>query len=731
MNYKFLFILLVIGLNNCFAQEKPLKFDDIFQSLPSLKPTQSLYLLLKYQEQDPQFSANYVQIGEVCEKQMAKIDPLRENYRAMFWVKNACLYYASYETFAEKGEVNRNREYYENIDIPVSDKKLKDEDVLRYVKARLDYCNKYKNNITKIFNDLELAKENYSNAILRFNELNVTYKNQNDLLLHMDDALLLYLDSLKDDFVTAKEKFKDYKSNLEGYPIGDYHQKYTLKDIETFRLDGLTKSDFMANSFFVWDFNSWVEKQKETYRKDIVSLRKEVVSIQEDFNKNRTFLMEMDTIPGDEQFSSYTDLFLFRLGRYDHNSIIKNLFQYLSAKQQLMVLGDRPVSSGDDEDLGLMNIKLRYYYNLSQLHQHVKASSDILNQEVSKDKVSRFKDFFSTYYDGYSGFKDYLQNEPNDVNQYMNKCFVKLNRYLQNVALYKMNFDAVKYKKDSIALYVNNHSTETVKSNGYVTEDVAYYRGLPVFVSGYYRKGDLLKPFMAHVDTNHVNWLHFPVKNVDSEYKLKDMNVYTNGCVTVSSAVNNGFDSKVFNYDLKGNLIFTKNVEQYSNPIAVKYDELEKEYAIVFGEEIDSINESVNLKCYNSFNVLLIDSLGNEICTASIKQKGAYVDLIKLGNNYQLYVNSIQTQQKLTGENSGGSVPYKFNLAIASINKSGQILSLNFITDTKSYVMNKVYQISNNQINLIGNRNDGSSNKLVYLIVSDDGKLEYSNMPGR
>ncbi len=724
MRYILLFILLGIGIDMCFSQEKPLKFEDIYQAIPNLKPTQNLYDLLKFQGQQPDFSPTYVQIGNLCEEQIANIDPLRDYRRAMFWVDNACLYYGLYSTMAKKGDVNKNREFYENIDIPFSDKKLKDEDVARYVKLRLDSCKKYQENITKIFNDLELAKEKYSDAIGKFNYLNNTYKNLNDLLLHTNDSLLEYLDSLSADFAIAMQKLNDYKSNLSNYPQKNYNQNYTLKDIETFRLDGLTKSDFLENSFYIWDFKSWVENQKKTYRKDIIPLRKDICTIQENFIKNQTELLNADTISLDAHYTSYTDLFLFRLGRYDHSSIIKNLFQYLSEKQKLMVLGDRPVSSGSDSTLSLMNIKLRYFYKLILLQQQVVASAETLKKELSEDKVSRFKDFFSTYYNNYSGLRQFVLDEPEVVNLFMQKCFSKLNSYMKNTESCKKSFGSVKYKNDTIALYkIQNPSVVDAIKKGYVTENVEYYRGQPVFISGYYINDKSLKSFVAQVDTNKVNWIHFPVKGKSSDTKIRDLNMYTNGCVSVSSSDSNESNSQIFNYDLNGKLIFTKNIINYHHPIAIKYDELEKEYAIVFGENNDdseSISDDIeNSSIYKSFTVLVVDSLGNEKSSVLIDKKGSYIDLTKIGENYQLYVNAIQYDMDVS----------RSNLSVSTINKTGDILTSNVISNSISYVIKQIFQISSNQMNLIGYRNDESGG-LVYLIVLDEGKLEYSNMLG-
>ncbi len=725
MRYILLFIVSVIGIHNCFSQEKPLKFDDIYRAIPDLKPTQNLYELLKFQGQQPDFSPTYVQIGNLCEEQIANIDPLREYSRAMFWIDNACLYYGLYSTMATKGDVNRNREFFDNIDIPICDKKLKDEDVAKYVKLRLDSCKKYKDNITKIYNDLEHAKEYYSHAIGKFNNLNNRYKNLNDLLLHTNDSLLVYLDSLSADFDVAMQKLQDYKMNLSNYPQENYHQNYSLKKIETFRLDGLTKSDFLENSFYIWDFKSWVENQKKTYYKDIVPLRKEVVTMQDNFLKNQAELLKVDTISSDAHFSSYSDLFLFRLGRYDHSSIVKNLFQYLSAKQKLMVFGDRPVSSGSDDALNLMNIKLRYFYNLIQLQQQVVASVELLKKELTEDKVSRFKEFFSTYYNNYSGLRQFVLDEPDEVNVFMQKCFFKLNSYMKNTESFKESFGSIKYKNDTIALYeIQKSSDADLLNKGYITENVAYYKGLPVFISGYYKNENVFKPFVAQVDTDKIDWLHFPVKGISSDIKFRDLNMYTNGCVSISSSDTNDSVCQIFNYDLKGKLIFTKTIDYLKNPISVKYDELEKEYAIVFGEKMED-SETVQhdldkSTVYNSFTVLLADSLDNAISLVKIDQKGSYVDLAKLGGNYQLYVNNIQP----------ASQKPKFNLSVSTINKAGEIITSNVIFDSKSYMIDRIFQISNNQMNLIGYCN-GTENELVYLIVSDQGKLEYSNMVGK
>lgn len=389
-------LLLIISHQNLTKAQEKLDYDDIYAALPSVKPEQGLYMLLQYQKQFPDFANTYAQIGHLCEQKLKVIDPLRNLEDANFWVDNAILYYGVFSKFAHKNEAGKNQKYYANMNIPVTEKKLSETDIANFIKRRLDSCQHYKKNINETFEKLKKSKEAYDHAIEMYASINDKYENLDELLLHTYDPMLKYIDTLNNYYNTAIQLFDAYKKQLKQYPILDYNQTYKLKNIETFRLDGLTKSDFLEPEFFIWNFEKWVLDFKNTYRNDIVSLRKEITNIQNTFDKNRKKLEQTDTISPKEKFETFDALFFYRLGHYDSYSIVKDLFKYLDLRQQFLKYGNLPISSPADSALSLLNIKLRFYYNLTKMQNNVEVAAIQMAEEITKEKVNRFKQYLKS-----------------------------------------------------------------------------------------------------------------------------------------------------------------------------------------------------------------------------------------------------------------------------------------------------------------------------------------------
>ena len=302
-----------------FSQEA-IKYEDLIAEIPRLTPKQRYYRFFQYQRQDPLFSNTYIQLGDACEKIFQTLDPLREFQQLNYWTGNAILYYGLFPVYLKSGEVRRNREYYSNFNIESQGRRIENEDAIAYVRSRVLYCNNYKDTITSIFNALEKSKDSYNNCVKIFNEINERYDNLNEALLQTNDNVLAQLEKLEVDFKSAVNEFNYYRKTIDQFPIGDYNQSYELLPIQTFRLDGLTNSDFLKNSFTLWDYGTWVSEFRQTYNTDIVALRNDINAIQRQFNNNRRRLTFVESMDEEEKFKSYDDLFMFRLGKYDNNS---------------------------------------------------------------------------------------------------------------------------------------------------------------------------------------------------------------------------------------------------------------------------------------------------------------------------------------------------------------------------------------------------------------------------
>ena len=395
----------------------------------SLNKEQAYSRLFEYRGQNPKVASPYIQLGYVSEQIIQELDPFREIAMVNYNIDNAVLYYKLFSHFLSSSEVRRNKKHYANIPIESNGFELSNEGALAFTQSRIDFCEKLKEALEVSFNALKTSKDHYNNCVQIFNSINNGYESFNEALLKTDEKLLAMLNELDTEFKATQKAFDEYKELLQKFPIGQYNQQYKIAPIKTFRLDGITNSDFLQNEFQLWDYGKWVADYKAVYEKDILILRNEVVEIQKLFDNNLSTLSK-DSFIDEPTLKSFDELFLFKLGRFDSNSLIRELFRYSDKRQQFMLSTKNNLNSPLDSSSVLINRKLRYYYRLAQDLNVAKIELKTLHNAITPEKTSRFNDFFTTYYQGEPGLNNYIKNQTLLLDKTFDKAVDNLDSFL-------------------------------------------------------------------------------------------------------------------------------------------------------------------------------------------------------------------------------------------------------------------------------------------------------------
>ena len=156
---------------------------------------------------------------------------------------------------------------------------MTDEDLWKYVNERKQHCQNHCDSTLLIYAAIEGARLNYNKSIETYESICDEYYDMNEMLLRHDDKLAQKLNILKGYINKCEELFAEYKRLTKLYPIANYKQLYEKAPIETFRLEGLTNSDFFNNRFTIWDYSAWIDNLEKTLNSHIIPLRKEVDKI--------------------------------------------------------------------------------------------------------------------------------------------------------------------------------------------------------------------------------------------------------------------------------------------------------------------------------------------------------------------------------------------------------------------------------------------------------------------
>lgn len=725
-------ILSISLLTSTASIAQTINYDDLYKELDRLSPQQAFFRLFQFQSQNPHFANTYVQLGHASEKVLKNIDPLRDFELANYWVGNAVLYYSLFSHYLQSNEVRRYRELYANIPVAADGRKIENEDVLYYVQQRMAYCTNYRDSVTLIYKALEKSKDHYNNCVRMFTQMNDSYDNINELLLQANNASVNSLENLGKQYKQSIESFDNYRSLIQKYPIAGYNQSYLLKKIETYRLDGLTNSDFLKDTFDLWDYGQWVDNVLNTYYNDIISLRYEISSIQKMFNDNKRRLSLMEYVSLGEEFSSFDELFMFRLGKYDNSSLVRELFRYLNERQNYLILDKLPLNNPNDSAYAVMNRKIRFYHRMAMQHLTTQNSLNIFRESINPDRVKRFWDFFEQEYNGIGGLLQFKEREDVFLNQTMNLALQNLKGYLDlQKTTRALVGNATSTRGFNIPLYPVTPDVPNYKSITYNTKYINEVQGEPRFVSGFLKRtGQTPIAFAAKISPDRkIEW----VREIGGKTRVtlpqgdeaKQVFEADKGCITLVTGkdASSKWVNSIVMLDDKGRDKLNKRLEIEDEAVFYHYDEIIKVSTLGFASQTDG-----EAKLYQSFTIASADSLGNIKWKTPLDINGQLIDIIRTENGYLAFFNFTSHQIDGRRVNAGSSYNHMAHIMVELTN-DGLVTKSIPILSNQSYRIERVYSISSDEVNLIGYSTDPNQieSKIIYLIMSSKGNIVYKN----
>lgn len=497
---KISLMAMLLVASNAAAQKS---YDDIYASMPNLSHDQAYSELLDFQKRNPFFANVYLQLGIVSEKIMVLTDPLRDFETAQLWANNANLFIGNFGVYYKDGDVRSNDEYYANLGIQYSGKRIEEADLKRFVEKHKALCKNYKDTTALAFHAIEKSKHYYNQCVTSFGALCDRYENLNEALLQYDANLQKELEQLGRDIDACVAAFDEYKAIIKAYPILNYRQIYEFRTIETFRLDGLTNSDFYENRFTMWDYRKWIDQYFNTIKNDILPLREKIEAI------NRKFVQGKAEYEGNKPVKinaepAYNDLFIFQLGRYDNSSLVRELFTYLDNRRELMAMAHDSISLPIDSSATLINRKMRNIYRICSTLGDTELALENLSAAVTPERIARFSDFFNNNYAGENGLKSYSTNEKQFINSILYEVLRNFGHYMNIVEEQRTieEYSTKSTKYAAVPLWVVSPDQQQDIKGQYITEKIVYDNyGRPQYVAGM-KKGTTPIAFVAKIEND-------------------------------------------------------------------------------------------------------------------------------------------------------------------------------------------------------------------------------------
>lgn len=737
--YIYSIILIFIISFNSYAQKR-LKYKDIFEILQNQTEEVAYLNLLEYQRQDPEHPNTYFQLGSISHKWAKQSDPLTQYDDTKYFVYNAKLYFglAKGKLMNNERDVRKNREYYQKAKISDDEDKLEYEDVITYIDKQIEDIKEFEKNIDLIVHNYNSTVSFYNHCIDLFIKINEQKPKIKDIYLEQSDEMRNTIEELAASYDSVQFYFQEYKTAINNYPIKSYNQEFKFKEINTYRLDGLTSSDFLNNKIPIWNYNKWVENVVEKLDYDISSLRKDLDEIQTLMNKKYETLTKANSYSDTHEKFNLNDKLIFKIEKFDYKSIMSSFLLFRTAQLKYLIHFRKNINNPNDTLNEHSIIKrARYYLESKQLRDKSDSLLIVLTSRITKRNVEKYDNFVHKYYNDLTGMLAYVSQQRKLSQTYQETAYANYKKFIiDNENINKSDSVNLPYKNYTIPLYKQDINYDKSIANNYYTTDIKKDKYGNYYLTGYLKQSNnSSQAFVAKTNKNiEFSWVKTSNISVSSYDCGLIIEPTDNGCFVV---LNSRFKDKIKNILLKfndeGRQVEKQNLEYELVPRYLIYDEINENFILAYkGTNLNALKEN-NGKC-------IIQKLSNKDETqnwvSELNFSGNLVDIIKMDQDYIIVANFTKYASLEGPEILSNAGVDKTNILIAKINSLGDINSINSINSKKAQFAIKAYKIDSETINLTGlnsiqqkviDLNSNQPNKLLYVLMNKKGEVYFNN----
>ncbi len=729
---KKLIILLIISFSITFSSKsQEIKYKDVYDLVLSGDKEKSYTMLLAYQKQDPNFANTYFQMGLITMDWQKSYNPFTDYYFVKLFIYNTKLYFnLARHTMQE--ESKSNYKYYENAGIIPAKGKLADTDINNFIDKKVAETANFEIHINKIINSYNKTVESYNKCIAIFKEINSEfaiikniYLNENKDFIDKIDALEIYYDS-------TLIYFDKYKIALKEYPIGNYHQEYKLRKIVTYRLDGLTSANFLENDINLWDYKTWVKEVKQTMNTTIRANKTDIDKTYSDIkNKIDQFTEEKysDEIP----VFTVDKKIIYKIGKYDNNSLLVRLFNYFEAKVNLMILERKTINNPLDKTFVNDKKIAQFYKSILDQKQFADSLNKEFETEIKPEQIRKYQNFYLTYFEGMTGLKQFSFQQELFLNTEIEKAFSNYLKKIVSQSYFdkeKITFDSLK----NININFNNPFPEEIKTNNfYVTNYLKTDKNNILYTGFYKNTNEKMQSFFGKANENGKNKFLTKLSKSDTSNVsgMLILPIETGFYILQTSQSDKNLTNILTKTDLKGILISEQKININLTPKYAQYDDIANSMIIVFEQNINKLN-------LNEENKQIIYSINLNDNTINYKTeinlKGEFFGLIKVEKNIFIF-NNFNDYTDIKGKTIKTIQENATNIFLSILDETGKITEQkNYLSDTPFFGI-KAIKINSKTINIIGcnsilqklTSQQKMKQKPFYSIIDEKGNEIFNN----
>ncbi len=719
---KKIILTLIVAVTCTAAYAQRMKYKDIY-GLIGIEPAEhTLIKLNEYQSADPEFPNTYVQTAVIKWKWLQEEDPfLNYKYvRQLIYDTRLYLGLAISKIKADDKEVKTNRDYYTNLGVG-NLKTVTQEGVLGYLDNIMSTLNEYDEHVTAIIDNFNLAIDKYNDCTQTFNKIVGHSNNYKNLLVTNSDELRSEIKKLSMDFDSVKLCFGLFRNELANYPIKQYDQKLDIKPIETYRLEGLTSSNFIQPRIPVWDYQGWCKDALKLLDGNIKDIKTNTEKAIKDIRARVAKLQRANAETDSIQNIIPSNKILNLTEKYDYESLLSSALRYEVSKANLQIASLRSTNNIDNPESynSDYNQKANYYYDLYLMVRTCKNNLRAMNARINDKSLHLHEQTITNLYGNTSKFsKTYKTEQEKEIDKIQEKNFEHFRAF--TVDQYTPMNASYTFKEKEINAAPYEIPFDEADQDEYTTVFSCKDGTGNRLIGGYRKTSDVASTaFVAKGDPDgQLLWATDITMPAGQNAIIQLAPSKTEGLYALAT---NGTKSSVIKLDKEGKVVSKTDLTSTMYPVAFTLDEIAATVSVVS----KGANGNADTDTYDDV-VLETVSLGqkNPAFSKYFKLKGKVADIIKSSTGYVIVCN-------YTALNVNGK-EFTSKSDIASVAISGDNITANACNSKEEIRAIKAFQINAETINITGaydnlNSKTSSDEKPAYLLLSTRGKFFYKN----
>jgi hypothetical protein len=681
------------------------KYKDLFPTLASMSDAEQLFSLrdfLGYELDHP--NAN-LRVALLHEKFYTQADPLTQYESVMAHAAEASKRYIKSKQLVTEQQVRSDNEYYAPI-FGLLDAKGKLNAPFLVVQTKIqngyDSANLIQQKLPAIYRTFTKSVSQYDKAVKLFSIINTTYKSEEDILMFYNDEFNGQLDELSMYYDSALAYFQQYQALTVEYPLKKYRQGQMVKEIKTYRLDGLiTKMTFLESNVIFWDYKRWADQIKQTYRKEILPMKLQL------FNNQRSLDAVLAKASGDPTTRpvKIDKELIYKLNNYDKNSLALSLLRYKAFKQEWL-LKTNAISTDT-----LVNQQLELYSTLIQQNRMADSLRVLVQGSISPESVVKHKDFLDVFYKGDKGIQKFVGAEQEEIDkslkQYQGVLRDNLWKVQEDMQVVENKF--LKFGASNVPLFAVDTISTSLANNLFVTTKRLVGADGSLYLLGVSKpdkKVNNLVPYVARVNPDgKAGWIqNYPISidsaMIDANSIIKAAVLTQEGCAFLIASTH------LSRSDRANTLVYVTEKKEEKFRKVLKENSTVRE--LLYVEESNAFvlsfkgnSEEQNFSDLEKVVVMGVNALGDLIWRRDIELAGTLQNLLHVRDGFVLagnftLIKDTNGKDYRTRLATGQSNPYLIKLS-----ERGDLVRVLPLLSEKSVYLNTVVKVNDGSINLL------------------------------